>query len=97
MSALKCIRCDKADLFVSVGFDGLDKDSEAGEGSGYNWTVDLNCPHCGGVYTVGRVKKSSDFALDTSLCHFAREGQEVHPMEVRSLRLSEKVGTEICR
>lgn len=92
MSALKCIECGKADLFVSVGFDGLDGHSEAGEGSGYKCEITLNCPHCGRVYVVGRVKNYSDFALDVDANHFAREGQQTAPAIIRSMRLIQERG-----
>ncbi len=90
MSALKCTRCEKADLFVAVGFDGLDGHSEAGEGSGYKCTVELTCPHCGAVYIVGRVKHYRDFALDTDANHFAYEGQETKPVAIQSMRHMER-------
>lgn len=86
MSALKCARCGNAELFVAVGFDGLDGHSEAGEGSGYKCEVTLDCPHCGASYVVGRVKKFGDFVLDTNANHFGREGHETRPVEITNLR-----------
>ncbi len=76
MSMLKCTKCGDENLYVSLDFDGMDKDSERGEGSGFKTMITLNCPCCGGVYVVGRVKHSADFSLDIKVNHFAYEGME---------------------
>ena len=90
MSALNCIECGKADLFLSIGFDGMDHHSDAGAGSGFKWVVQLECPHCGRVYILGRVKNHRDFAIDIDAGHFALEGKEqLVPVIIHSQRLLE--------
>jgi hypothetical protein len=53
-----CAGCGGHDLRMAVWYDGMDCDSEAGEGSGYKYVVDLYCEDCGRVYPVCRVKDS---------------------------------------
>ena len=91
MSALKCVQCGNDDLYLSVGYDGMDYHSEAGEGSGFSCEVTLECPHCGRVYIIGRVKRSSDFAIDIDAQHFAREGVQTNPAIIYSQRLIEQL------
>lgn len=76
MSMLKCTKCGDENLYVSTDFDGMDGNSERGEGSGFKTMIALNCPSCGCIYVVGRIKQSVDFSLDTKLNHFAYEGEE---------------------
>ena len=61
---LKCPDCN-AVLNLSVGFDGCDWDSVKGEGSGFNYEITLECPECGRLYPVGRLKREADFCENT--------------------------------
>lgn len=85
MSALNCSNCGSDELYLSVGFDGLDVHSEFGEGSGYKYSVDLNCPRCGRVYVIGRVRSFNAFALDIEAKHFAYEGQNIPQSEMTTV------------
>ena len=59
---LKCAGCGSFNIKMNVGFDGMDCESEAGEGSGFKWEVKLYCDDCGRVYPVCRVKNFSDIS-----------------------------------
>ena len=57
---LKCAGCGGFDIRMHVGFDGMDCDSVAGEGSGFDYEVSLVCEDCGRAYPVCRVKGYND-------------------------------------
>lgn len=61
MSNLNGLRCTKCggELNMEVGFDGMDQESVAGEGSGFTWTVQLLCNSCGRTYDICRCKGAS--------------------------------------
>ena len=60
----KCPACG-SDLELEIGFTGCDWNCEAGENSGYDYQVSLNCPKhgCGRVFTLGMIKNDNDFSL----------------------------------
>lgn len=58
---LKCSACGSLDIRMHVGCDGADWDSEAGEGSGFDFGIDLVCEDCGRCYPVCRLK--DEFAV----------------------------------
>lgn len=57
MKKLKCPHCGD-ELHLELGFDGCDWESEAGEGSGYNYQLYLACNRygCGNVFPIVRLK-----------------------------------------
>ncbi len=57
---LVCPACG-AELELHIGYDGCDWNSIAGEGSGFDYSVHLQCTCCPRTYPVGRVKKEKDF------------------------------------
>ena len=59
---LRCTNC-KSVLELEVVFDGCDWDSVTGEGSGFDYQIQLSCPQmgCGRVYPIGRIKEERDF------------------------------------
>ena len=59
---LKCAACGSYNIKLSIGFDGMDCYSEAGDGSGFKWEVSLYCDDCGRVYPVCRVKNYTDIS-----------------------------------
>ncbi len=59
---IRCAGCGGYNIKMSVYFDGADWDSEAGEGSGYKYGVDLCCDDCGRSYPVCRLK--NEFAVN---------------------------------
>jgi hypothetical protein len=54
---LKCPSCDSP-LKLRIGYTGADWETEAGEGSGYNYPIMLTCNNdkCARVYTLGHLK-----------------------------------------
>lgn len=61
MTKLKCPHCGK-ELHLLLAYDGCDWDSEAGEGSGYKWSLELSCEQCGHLFPIGRLKNIADFS-----------------------------------
>lgn len=59
---IRCAGCGGYNIKMSVGFDGADWNSEAGEGSGYKYSINLDCEDCGRVYPVCRLK--NEFAVN---------------------------------
>lgn len=57
---LKCASCGNVLKLITDSFDGVDQDSEAGEGSGYNYLAYLSCGNCGRVYDIVRYKKPGE-------------------------------------
>ncbi len=57
---IKCAGCGSENIKMSVGYDGLDELSAAGEGSGFGVAVNLVCEDCGRVYPVCRAKDFSN-------------------------------------
>lgn len=57
---LLCSACGSANMKMHVGFDGLDCDSVAGDGSGFDYGVDMVCEDCGRAYPICRVKGFND-------------------------------------
>lgn len=68
---LKCPACD-SDLELSVGFTGCDWDTKAGEGSGYDYPLSLDCTNnnCARVYPLVHLKNENCFSevLDKYKC-----------------------------
>lgn len=56
---LKCPHCNHI-LTIDFVYDGCDWNSEAGEGSGYDYEVGLVCNHCGSYYPIVRTRKIND-------------------------------------
>lgn len=57
---LKCTSCGHPLKLVTGSFDGCDEDSEAGEGSGYDYLVYLSCDSCGRIYDIVRYRQPGD-------------------------------------
>ena len=59
----KCPVCG-SDLELEIGYTGCDWNCKAGVGSGYGYEVSLCCNKyvCGRVFTLGMLKKDSDFS-----------------------------------
>lgn len=60
LGGLICPACG-AQLEADISFDGCDWNSLAGEGSGYDYSIVLNCVNCSRTYPIGRVRKECDF------------------------------------
>lgn len=60
---LKCVACD-SELSLKVAFSGADWDTEAGEGSGYEYPISLECTndHCARVYRLGHLNNAYAFS-----------------------------------
>lgn len=58
---LRCTACG-AELELIIAFDGCDWNAAAGEGSGFDYCVDLACSRCPRVYPIGHVRKEEDFS-----------------------------------
>lgn len=56
---LKCSNCGSI-LELSKSYDGCDWNSVKGEGSGYDYSIDLFCPNCGRGYPIVRIKNEND-------------------------------------
>ena len=54
---LKCVACGSEKLELIVAYDGADWCSVHGEGSGFDYCIDLVCFECGRAYPVARAKK----------------------------------------
>lgn len=63
LGGLVCPACG-AELEVQVWFDGCDWDSEAGEGSGFDYPIHLECTACPRIYPIGRLKREEDFSKE---------------------------------
>lgn len=63
MEKLKCPVCG-GELHLSLGYDGCDWDSAAGEGSGYGYSLSLICrtETCRRAYELGRLRDSLEFS-----------------------------------
>lgn len=61
---LKCPYCD-TELELSIGYDGCDWNSAAGEGSGFGHIVSLECPNDGYIFPLLRVKESCDVSRES--------------------------------
>ena len=59
-NGLVCVACG-GELDLEIGYTGADWDSEAGEGSGFFYEVQLCCNKfgCGRVYKVGYLKNEN--------------------------------------
>lgn len=59
---LRCSNCG-SELKLSIGYTGCDWNTEAGEGSDYNYEVSLDCTNqeCASIYTIGHIKNINDF------------------------------------
>ena len=58
---IKCVACGSEDMRLHVGFDGADWNSAKGEGSGFDYCIDLVCEDCGRCYPVCRT--NNEFAV----------------------------------
>lgn len=65
---LKCSYCGTV-LEFHISFDGCDFSCEAGEGSGFDRPISLECPRpgCGHVYPVGRIRREADFSRELEI------------------------------
>lgn len=61
-----CPDCGK-ELEVSIGYDGCDWLSEAGEGSGFKTCVSLRCTGCPRIFSAARVRDFSDVSRIASV------------------------------
>ncbi|MFQ9544996.1 MAG: hypothetical protein ACLR02_08270 [Clostridium sp.] len=59
MKKLKCECGGKLEL--EKVFDGCDWNSEHGEGSRFDYEIELICEKCGAIYALGRTRRMSDF------------------------------------
>lgn len=57
---LKCADCGGS-LVLRVVFDGCDWFSVKGEGSRFDYEIELYCDECGRVYPIGRLKNEFAF------------------------------------
>lgn len=57
-----CEGCGSYSIVSRVVFDGADWCSEAGEGSGFGWLVELVCVNCGRIYPVVRLKSDKNIS-----------------------------------
>lgn len=71
LGGLICPVCG-AELKVSISYDGCDWDSVAGEGSGYKWSINLDCTSCSRTFPIGRVKKENDFCENKDTTRIVR-------------------------
>lgn len=62
-NGLVCSGCG-GDLELEINIAGTDRDSEAGEGSGFNNEVQLCCNKygCGRVYKIGYLQRENAFS-----------------------------------
>lgn len=58
---LKCPSCNSP-LSLTVAFSGCDWNSEAGEGSGYNYPLMLDCIECPRVFNLGYLNSDRAFS-----------------------------------
>lgn len=56
-----CEGCGSYHLRATVSYDGCDWRSKAGDGSGFEFLVALECEDCGRIYPVIRLK--DEFAV----------------------------------
>lgn len=61
MKKLKCLECGTA-LKLHQGITGADWNCEAGEGSGFDVEISLDCEKCGLIYPLGNVRELGDFS-----------------------------------
>ncbi len=71
IGGLRCPACG-SELEVSISYNGCDWDSEAGEGSGFNYTIYLSCTHCARTYPIGHIKRENDFSTKTVCTRLSR-------------------------
>lgn len=55
-----CPACG-AELKLQIWYDGCDWNSAAGEGSRFDYSVNLECTCCPRTYPIGRVRREQDF------------------------------------
>lgn len=60
MKDLKCGACGRELTKVYISFTGCDWNTKAGEGSGFDCEIKLDCD-CGRVYHIGNVRREEDF------------------------------------
>jgi hypothetical protein len=60
---LKC-PCCQSPLKLKVAFSGCDWETEAGDGSGYDYPLSLDCTNdnCARTYTLGYLKSYGSFS-----------------------------------
>ncbi|MDR1631233.1 MAG: Trm112 family protein [Oscillospiraceae bacterium] len=75
---LKCTDC-RGSLDLLVSFDGCDRDSIKGGGSGYNYEITLQCDECGRIYPIGRL--NNEFAFCENIKQRRPYGRMEAPQE----------------
>ncbi len=77
MNMLECPVCQSM-LKLSIGYTGCDWLCEAGEESGYDYEVSLNCVNgsCARVFTLGHMKNGNDFSEVKDHKPYVREYEE---------------------
>lgn len=58
---LKCPSCNSV-LKLVEGYTGSDWECEAGEGSGYDYEISLECTNCAYIFPLGYVRGINDFS-----------------------------------
>ncbi|MBE6879764.1 MAG: hypothetical protein E7490_02870 [Ruminococcaceae bacterium] len=71
---IRCEGCGSYNMECCVGWDGCDDECEAGEGSGFDCIVSLDCNDCGRVYPIIRLK--SDYHVGKECYSFLKENKE---------------------
>ena len=61
IKGLTCGSCGRELENVSTGFTGADWGTQAGEGSGFDYEIRLDCK-CGRTYHIGNTKGINDFS-----------------------------------
>ena len=70
---LKCSSCGSKNMKMHVGYDGCDWLSKAGEGSGYDFGIDMVCEDCGRCYPICRL--NNEFCV-SELKELPSQGEE---------------------
>jgi hypothetical protein len=56
-----CEGCKRELKLSAIGFTGCDWNCEAGENTGYDYQIALEC-ECGRIYPIGMIKNEKDFS-----------------------------------
>ena len=71
---IRCEGCGSYNLECRVCWDGCDEESEAGEGSGFDCLVTLDCNDCSRVYPI--IRLNSDYHVGKECYSFIKENKE---------------------